>query len=163
MLEAAFERSGLLVHQQIIWAKPAAVPGRSWFGWRHEPCLFGWRKGHKPRRAARGVLSSVWELEPAGRGGAARPDHPTPKPLGAFEFPIAQHTVGGDLCYEPFAGSGTQIVAAERTGRVCLAIERDPRYCDLIARRWLAFMGDRADPALRARYAAGPAPAGAPS
>jgi DNA-binding CsgD family transcriptional regulator len=62
-------------------------------------------------------------------------------------IPMRQHTRRGDICYEPFCGSGSQIIAAERLGRRCLAIEISPHYCDLIVRRWIAFVGEQRAPA----------------
>lgn len=159
LVEAAWKKNGLLVHQQIIWVKPSAVPGRSWFGWRHEPCLMGWLKGKKPKRMDTEAHSTVWEVAPIGRGTSVRPDHPTPKPVLLFEIPMRQHTKpapsGGELaiCYEPFAGSGTQIIAAQRLRRRCFAMELSPVYCDLIVRRFIAYAGESAvAPEIAARY-----------
>lgn len=85
--------------------------------------------------------------------GPERPDHPTPKPLELFETPMRQHTIPGEVCYEPFAGSGTQIIAAERLARRCFAIEVSPHYCDVIVRRWIHLVGEaRAGRALATRY-----------
>ncbi len=63
--------------------------------------------------------------------------------LGVFRIPLRQHTRAGELCYEPFAGSGSQIIAAQQLGRRCNAIEISPRYCDVIIRRFIAFVGQR--------------------
>lgn len=159
MLEAALTKNDILVHQQIIWNKPNAVPGRSWYRWRHEPCFYGWRKGKKPKRFEKDEHSTVWDVEPIGRGTSERPDHPTPKPVLLFEIPMRQHTkpatAGGELanCYEPFAGSGTQIIAAERLRRRCFAMELDPKYCDLIVRRFIAYVGEHSvNPEIADKY-----------
>lgn len=162
MLEQAWNENGAFVHCQIIWVKNKGVPTRTWYLWRHEPCLMGWIKGNMPERVQQKRLSTVWELDTLPNG-AERPDHPTPKPLEVFEIPMRQHTRsgglsggrsgGGDICYEPFAGSGTQIIAAERLKRRCFAMEISPRYCDLIVRRFIAFAGESAvDPAVAERY-----------
>jgi DNA modification methylase len=103
--------------------------------WRHEPCFFGWVKGKKPPRVADLFDHSVWEIE--GLKGEERPDHPTPKPLECFMTPMRHHTLKGELCYEPFAGSGSQIIAGEKMGRRVFGMEISPQYCDVIARRWL--------------------------
>ncbi len=80
-------------------------------------------------------------------------EHPTSKPLEVFKIPMCQHTRAGELCYEPFAGSGSQIIAAEQLGRRCIAIEISARYCDLIVRRFLTFVGAGAvSPELANRY-----------
>lgn len=160
MLEAAWVKHGALVHCQIIWVKNRPVLTRTWYAWRHEPCLMGWLQGNKPRRCEASVLSTVWELDTIANG-PERPDHPTPKPLEVFEIPMRQHTKPSEIVYEPFAGSGTQLIAAERLGRRCAALEISPRYCDLIVRRWIAAVGEHSAPAAlvkRYRRAAEKAP-----
>lgn len=156
MLESAWGNTGALVHQQIIWVKSRGVLTRSWYLWQHEPCLMGWLKGKKPRaRTGRpGVVepmrSTVWQVDGLAAG-PERPDHPTPKPVELFAIPIRQHTRPGEVCYEPFAGSGTQIIAAQQLRRRCFAIEISPRYCDLIVRRFIALAGESAVDAKLAR------------
>lgn len=153
MVEAAWARHGAFVHCQIVWAKNRPILSRAWYAWQHEPCFFGWVQGKKPPRAAREVLSTVWAIDTIPNG-PERPDHPTPKPLEVFEIPMRQHTRAGEVCYEPFGGSGTQIIAAERLGRRCFALEISPRYCDVIVRRWIHLVGAaRASRALVQRYA----------
>jgi DNA modification methylase len=143
MLEQAMVAAGMLVHCQIVWVKNRPVLTRGWYAWQHEPCLMGWLKGNKPKRADRTVLSTVWEIDTLPNG-PERPNHPTPKPLEVFEIPLRQHTHAGEVCYEPFAGSGTQIIAAHKLGRRCFAMEVSPVYCDLIVRRFIAFAGPEA-------------------
>ncbi len=127
MVEAVWERHGAFVHQQIIWTKERPVLTRSWYLWQHEPCFFGWVKGKKPPKGAGATpLSSVWALPSISRSEDI--DHPTPKPVECFAIPMLQHTDEGDVCYEPFSGSGTQIVAAEQTGRRCFAMELAPEF-----------------------------------
>ncbi|MCC7407446.1 MAG: DNA modification methylase [Phycisphaeraceae bacterium] len=152
MLEQAWNIHGAFVHTQIIWVKNRAVPTRAWYFWQHEPCLMGWLKGHMPRRVDKRHLSTVWSFDTLSNG-AERPDHPTPKPPELFEIPLRQHTRPGEIAYEPFAGSGTQFIAAERLGRRCYGLEISPRYCDLIVRRYIAFVGEYAvPPEVAARY-----------
>lgn len=143
MLEAAWVKHGAFVHAQIIWVKNRPVLTRTWYSWQHEPCLMGWIKGKMPARADEHRLSTVWSIDTIPNG-EERPDHPTPKPFDVFEIPMRQHTLRGDVCYEPFAGSGTQVIAAERLGRRCFGIEISPVYCDLIVRRFIAFAGEKA-------------------
>ena len=137
MVEAAWEKNGAFVHQQIIWAKPnRPILTRSWYLWAHEPCFMGWIKGNKPPRETPDYERSVWEIE--GLNNAERPDHPTPKPLECFAIPMRQHTNQGGLCFEPFSGSGSQLIAGEQLGRRVYGVEISPAYCDVIVRRWLA-------------------------
>ena len=103
----------------------------------------GWIKGNMPPRADEHRLPTVWNIDTLPNG-ADRPDHPTPKPLEVFEIPMRQHTQPGEICYEPFLGSGTQIIAAERLQRRCFGIEISPVYCDVIVRRYIAFAGEGA-------------------
>jgi DNA modification methylase len=153
MVEAAWNKHGAFVHCQIVWAKNRPVLTRTWYAWQHEPCFFGWVQGKKPARAEDAVRSTLWSIDTLPNG-PERPDHPTPKPLEVFEIPMRQHTRAGETCYEPFAGSGTQLIAAERLGRRCCALEISPRYCDVIVRRWIHLVGAaRAGRALVERYA----------
>ncbi len=142
-LEAVWKQVGAFAHQQIIWAKNSGVLTYSWYTWQHEPCLMGWVRPHKPpRNPATKMLGTVWSLERI-RGGEAG-DHPTPKPVQVFAIPMEQHTTEGELCYEPFSGSGTQLIAAEQMGRRCYAMEIEPRYVDLAVMRWCRLTGKRA-------------------
>ncbi len=151
MVESVWEKSGAFVHQQIIWVKDRPILTRSWYTWQHEPCFFGWVRPHKPVRRAEDYPSSIWHI-PTVRIGQVT-EHPTSKPLEVFRIPIRQHTRAGELCYEPFAGSGSQIIAAEQLGRRCNAIEISPRYCDVIVRRFIAYVGQsNVDPELAERY-----------
>lgn len=138
MLEEAWIKAGAFVHCQIIWTKNRPVLTRTWYLWQHEPCLFGWVK--KPKRVERQCVSTVWALDTIPNG-EERPDHPTPKPIEIFAIPMRQHTAPGDVCYEPFSGSGTQIIAAEQLGRRCYALEIEPRYVDVTIERWQTLTG----------------------
>jgi DNA modification methylase len=125
------------------------------------------RLGAPVPMAAAGTLSAE-AGDSGGSGGAVRsggrPDHPTPKPLILFETPMRQHTRVGDVVYEPFCGSGTQLIAAERLKRRCRAVEISPRYCDVIVRRWLASVPpERAPRELVKRYLAGVKAAAVPA
>ncbi|MCL5942762.1 MAG: DNA methylase [Actinobacteria bacterium] len=133
MVQEAWEKNGAFIHQVIVWVKDRPILTRSWYMWQHEPCLFGWVRPHKPKRVADDHPRSVWEI-PTVRPGAKN-DHLTSKPVELFAIPMAQHTVPGDLCYEPFAGSGSQHVAGEQTGRLVYGLEIEPRYVAVILER----------------------------
>ncbi|MEI4233741.1 DNA modification methylase [Roseovarius sp. D22-M7] len=139
MLEACWEKAGAFVHQQIIWVKDRGVLTRSHYLWKHEPCFMGWRRPNRPPKIAEQTLPSTWEMPSFTKD--ERPDHPTPKPLDAFGIPMRQHVARGGVCYEPFAGSGSQIMAGEINGRRVFAMEISPAYIDVAVERWQAETG----------------------
>lgn len=135
VIAATFERHGLLLHQVIVWVKPTATFGHCFYRWRHEPCAYGWRRGHKPDHGL-GKLETVWEVDWEGKSRVVGNEHPTQKPLRLFEIPMEQHTKSKAVVLEPFSGSGSQLVAAEKLGRRCRAIELVPAFVDVAVRRW---------------------------
>ncbi|HXR17448.1 MAG TPA: DNA modification methylase [Terriglobales bacterium] len=138
-VEKAMRNCGILVHQQIIWVKNKPVLTHSFYMWQHEPCFFGWKQGHKPKRNPGSFPTTVWQIDvPVLPGVESR--HPTEKPLELFATPILLHTQPGDLCYEPFSGSGTHLCAAENTGRRCFAMEIEPAFVAVALER-LSEMG----------------------
>lgn len=137
-----FEQHNILLHQVIVWVKPVATFGHSYYRWRHEPCAFGWRRGHKPAHGL-GKLDSVWEVDWEGKSRIVGNEHPTQKPLRLFEIPMEQHTRPGAVILEPFSGSGSQLIAAERLRRKCRAMELEPAFVDVAVRRWEEFTGKK--------------------
>ena len=141
----AWAEAGVRYHQMIQWIKPTFVLGFAMWNYRSEPCLMGWRQGHKP--AAYSVddeKSNVWEIDWEGKARCTDGLHPTQKPTRLFELPMLKHTRPGGICLETFAGSGSQLIAAERLGRRCFAVELNPRFCDVIIQRWEQFTGQSA-------------------
>ena len=132
VFEQALIEAGYFVHQPVVWVKPGFVIGRLHYHPRCEWALHGWRKGNGkcPFYGERNQ-SDVWEVDRENDK-----IHPTQKPLLLFETPILNHTQEGEICYEPFAGSGTQVIAAERLGRRCYAMELDEKYATVILNRW---------------------------
>jgi DNA modification methylase len=140
----SLEAAGFEIRQQIVWVKDVHVLGRAAYQWQHECCWYAVRRGQKANWRGGRDQTTVWQapspIMPFGsRGDDAVTSHPTQKPLLLFEKPIRNHTEPGEIVYEPFAGSGTQLIAAERLGRRCFAIELDPAYCDLIRKRYEHF------------------------
>jgi len=142
MVERVWNEFGAFVHQQIIWVKTRPVLTYSVYLWRHEPCLFGWIKREKPKtrrsqigEAAGEFPTTVWEVPSSEVETDA---HPTSKPCRLFALPIEMHTEPGDLCYEPFSGSGSQLVAAQQIGRRCYAIEKSPAFVAVALERMTA-------------------------
>jgi DNA modification methylase len=138
VIAATFEKHKLLLHQILVWVKPVATFGHSYYRWRHEPCAFGWKRGHKPAHGF-GQEDSVWELDWEGKSRIVGNEHPTQKPLEIFRRPMRVHTKSGDLVLEPFCGSGSSILAAAMEGRRCYALEISPAFCDVIRRRWTGY------------------------
>ena len=136
MVESVWEKMGAFVHQQIIWRKNNSILTRTLYLWKHEPCFYGWvRPNRPPRLDSADPTPSVWDMDSL--TGEERPDHPTPKPLDAFGIPMRQHIKPGGLCYEPFSGSGSQIMAGEQNHRRVYAMEISPVYVDVAVQRFI--------------------------
>jgi DNA modification methylase len=143
-IAAIWKRLSILDHQQVIWVKPTSVFGSVFYHFRHEPCMLGWRQGSKPHHDGSHEFNSVWEIDWEGRARVVGNEHPTQKPVEIFARPIRKHTQRGDIVYEPFSGSGSQLIAAEQTGRRCYAMELEPRFVEVAVRRWEKFSGKTA-------------------
>jgi len=145
---AGLQAIGFEIVAQVIWDKGLFAIGRSWYHWNHEPCWVVRRPGAKvPFRGSRDQ-ATIWRV-PSPKmimGGSTeqKQDHPTQKPLVLFETPIANHLKPGDAVYDPFLGSGTCLIAAERRGCRCHAMEIDPLYVEVALRRWERFSGQAA-------------------
>lgn len=164
-IEGVCKELGILIHQEIVWVKPCVILTYSFYSWRHEPCLLMWIKGskpdYKPKNKSIGSVWTVdylksgdpstpeyytdlWELDWEGKKRNPGLDHPTVKPTEVFAIPMRVHTTPGDICYEPFSGSGTQIIAGERLNRRVFAMELEPIFCDVAIKRWEEFTGKKA-------------------
>ena len=123
---AAAAAADLIIHRQIIWVKEQFIFGRGDYHWQHELCFYGWRKGNRPRFLGERNQSSVWRIA----WGEKRSEvgHPTAKPPELFVIPMRNHLEHGEICAEPFLGSGSQIVAAEQTGRIAFGSEICEKY-----------------------------------
>lgn len=158
---AALKELGVY-RQTIVWVKDVFVMGRSDYHWRHEmlhngakepeprkrpkakaaqPVHYGWRPGAAHYFIADRTLDTVWEID---RPKASR-EHPTMKPVELVERSITCSSRRGDIVLDPFAGSGTTIIAAERTDRYAAVIELEPRYAQVCIERWQRFTGKRAE------------------
>ena len=142
-LQKAFVAAGGHWSTFIIWAKDRFTLGRSDYQRQFEPILYGWPEGAKHHWCGARDQGDVWFIDRPSRNDL----HPTMKPVGLVERAIRNSSPRGGLVLDPFGGSGTTLIAAERTGRVARLIELDPRYCDVIVERWQAETG----PARRAR------------
>lgn len=131
---------GFKVRQCLIWKKQSMVLGRQDYHWRHEPCLYGWKDGAGHLWAADRKQTTILEFDRPQRS----EQHPTMKPVALFAYQMLNNTKGGDIVLDPFAGSGTTLIAAEKHGRHARVLELDPGYMDVIVERWQAFTGAEA-------------------
>jgi len=139
-------RIGFEIVAQVIWDKGLFAMGRSWYHWAHEPCWVVRKKGVSVPFLGERNQATIWRA-PSPKmimsgSKEEKYDHPAQKPVVLSEIPIRNHA--GDV-YDPFAGSGTTIIAAERLGRRCYAMEIDPRYAQVAIERWQAFTGRTAE------------------
>jgi len=145
---ADLEAAHFAIRSQIIWVKQHFALSRGEYHWAHEPAWYAVRGTGQWRGDRR--QTSVWEvpnLNPM--GGTREADnavtgHGTQKPVRLFELPLLNHTGPREAVYDPFVGSGTAIIAAEKQGRACLAMDLDPRYVQAAVTRWEAFTGQQA-------------------
>ena len=126
---------GFEIRRQIIWAKSKFVVGRGHYHVQHEPCWYAVRN-HGNWQGSR-TQSTLWAIEHR----KSETGHSTQKPIECMKRPIENNSQPGDFVYEPFSGSGTTIIAAEMTGRSCIAIELDPAYVQIAVERWMKFTG----------------------
>jgi DNA modification methylase len=133
--------AGWTVRQCLIWKKSSLVMGRQDYHWKHEPCLYGWKDGAGHLWAADRKQTTILEFDKPSRNG----EHPTMKPVGLFEYQMLNNTKGGDIVLDSFGGSGTTLIAAEKNGRIARIMELDPKYCDVIVKRWEDFTGQKAE------------------
>jgi len=128
---------GFAIRAQIIWAKERLVIGRGDYHWQHEPCWYPVRT--KGNWTGDRKQTTLWNIP--SRDQDAETVHGTQKPVECMRRPMLNNSSPGQAVYEPFLGSGTTLIAAQTTGRVCYGVELDPLYVDVAIRRWQAFTG----------------------
>src|ERR1017187_4522615 len=140
---------GFQIRSQIIWVKQHFAISRGAYHWQHEPCWYAVRKGQPAHWRGDRKQTTVWEvanLNPFGGEGAAENEatgHGAQKPVEIMRRPILNHTRPGEACYDPFLGSGSTLIAAESTGRICYGMDIDPKYVDVAVLRWQRFSGQQ--------------------
>ena len=132
--------SGWQVRQCLIWKKQTMVMGRQDYHWKHEPCLYGWKGGAGHLWATDRKQTTILEFDRPSKN----KEHPTMKPVELFEYQMLNNTKGSDKVLDSFAGSGTTAIACEKHGREARLMELDPKYCDVIIKRWQEFTGEKA-------------------
>ena len=129
------------VRQCLIWNKDALVMGRQDYHWKHEPCLYGWKEGAGHLWATDRKQTTILEFKKPKRNDV----HPTMKPVELIEYQLLNNTKGQDIVLDLFGGSGSTMIAAEKNGRTARLMELDPKYCDVIVKRWEDFTGQKAE------------------
>lgn len=131
----------LELRENLIWVKNSMVLGRQDYQWRHEPCLYGWKKGASHNWFSDRKQTTVMEFD--------RPtksvEYPTMKPIPLFAYLIQNSSQEGWNVYDSFGGSGTTIMACEQLDRNGFSMELDPHYCDVIINRWETYTGKKAE------------------
>jgi DNA modification methylase len=133
---------GFVIRSQIIWAKDRLVLSRGDYHWQHEPMIYAVKKTGKGHWAGDRKQTTLWQI--ANKDQDADTVHGTQKPVECMRRPILNNSSPGQAVYEPFMGSGTTLIAAETTGRICLGIELNPAYVDVAVQRWQRFTGQSA-------------------
>lgn len=135
-VQQSIEACGFEIRSQIIWAKDRFALSRGNYHWQHEPCWYAVRNdAHWNGDRSQSTLWQIKTREDDGHG------HGTQKPVECMRRPILNNSSPGQVIYDPFLGSGTTVIAAETTGRICVGLEINPGYCDLIVKRWQNFSG----------------------
>jgi DNA modification methylase len=133
----AFKEVGFHLANVCIWAKQSLVLGRSDYQWQHEPILYGWKPTGRHRWYADRKQTTIWNFDRPTKSEL----HPTMKPVPLVAYPIQNSSMTNCIVLEPFAGSGSTVIACEQTGRTCYAIELDEKYCDIVVKRYIEYVG----------------------
>lgn len=136
----AANNAGLSVREELIWEKNNLVMGRQDYQWKHEPCLYGWVEGGSHSWYSDRKQTTVMHFDKPQRSDL----HPTMKPIALFDYQIKNSTKSGDVVLDLFGGSGTTVMACEQNGRNACVMEYDPKYVDVIIKRWEDFTGKKA-------------------
>ena len=141
----AFEEAGFYLSGCCIWMKDSLVLGRSPYQWRHEPILFGWKKGGKHQWYSDRKQSTIWQYDKPKKNDL----HPTMKPVALIAYPIKNSSMSNCIVLDPFGGSGSTLIACEQTNRICYMAELDEKYTDVIVKRYIELAGSEGVSLLR--------------
>lgn len=136
----AFKSVGFKLAQCLVWVKNTFVLGRQDYQWKHEPILYGWKEGASHYFKDSRKENTVLEFDKPARNA----EHPTMKPIDLLVYLIKNSSKEEDLILDLFGGSGSTLIAAEQTQRTCYTMELDPKYCDVIIKRWENLTGEKA-------------------
>lgn len=132
---------GWQVRQCLIWVKNALVMGRQDYQWKHEPCLYGWKSGASHNWYSGRSETTILNFDKPKHNDL----HPTMKPLDLFGYLVQNSSKKNDIVLDLFGGSGTSIIVCEKLNRKCFSMELDPKYCDVIIKRWELLTGEKAE------------------
>jgi DNA modification methylase len=145
IVAAGLAACGLQPRAQIVWAKQHFTLGRGDYHWQHETCWYAVREGRTSHWQGDRRQTTVWEIANNNPFGNPQREqswgHGTQKPVECMRRPIVNNSRPGQAIYDPFLGSGTSLIAAEMTGRICYGVELNPAYVDVVVRRWQGFTG----------------------
>ena len=139
-LQAAFRAAGGKWSTFVIWAKNTFTMGRADYQRQYEPILYGWKDGAQHYWCGARDQGDVWQIKKPHKNDL----HPTMKPVELMERAVRNSSKTRDIVLDPFGGSGTTLIACEKSGRRARMIELDPKYVDVIVKRWQDFSGKQA-------------------
>ena len=139
-LQSAFRAAGGKWSTFVIWAKNTFTMGRADYQRQYEPILYGWRDGAEHYWCGARDQGDVWQIKKPHKNDL----HPTMKPVELVERAVRNSSKTRDLVLDPFGGSGSSLIACEKSGRRARLIELDPKYVDVIVKRWQDFTGKQA-------------------
>ena len=129
------------LRQTLIWSKNSMVMGRQDYHWQHEPCLYGWKEGSSHSWYSDRKQTTIIKYDRPTKSKL----HPTMKPVGLMEYLVKNSSKQEDIILDSFLGSGSTLIACEKQSRICYGVELDPKYCDVIVKRWENFTGKKAE------------------
>jgi DNA modification methylase len=129
--------SGIKLQSILVWIKNTIVLGRKDYHYKHEPILYGWIEGAAHRWYGERNKSTIFECNKPPRNG----EHPTMKPVELMEYYLGNSSKSSDKVLDLFGGSGSTLIACEKTKRKCYMMELDPHYIDVIVARWVKYTG----------------------
>ena len=136
----SLKNNNIQLRQNLIWVKNSMVMGRQDYQWKHEPILYGWKNGESHSWYSDRKQTTLINYDRPTKSKL----HPTMKPVGLIEYLIKNSSKSEDIVFDSFLGSGSTLLACEKTNRICHGIEFDPKYVDVIVKRWEQYTGQKA-------------------
>ena len=137
----SLKNNNIQLRQNLIWVKNSMVMGRQDYQWKHEPILYGWKNGESHSWYSDRKQTTLINYDRPTKSKL----HPTMKPVGLIEYLIKNSSKSEDIVFDSFLGSGSTLLACEKNNRICYGIEFDPKYVDVIVKRWEQYTGNKAE------------------